>query len=212
MSDDALRNDGLADVINLLAAPLASGLRTIDQVKRAVDDLFRAVDNLNRTMENLNDTAERVNRLLGEIEEPVRAMMPQITRTIRTADEITQRIEGPVRASAPNIEKMVTALSSPGFAALPNQLGDFMTTIGEVSKRLSPLAAFAENAGGLFGGLRIPGMGGATPSPRPPAPVEETVAKKSPAKKSPAKKTAAKKSPAKKRSAKKSAAKKSPAE
>ncbi len=77
---DEPRHDGLADVINLLAAPIAGGIRTVEQIKRGVDEMFRAVDNLNRTMENLNEAAARVNRLLGEIEEPVRAMMPQLTR------------------------------------------------------------------------------------------------------------------------------------
>ena len=198
MSDDSFRTDGLADVINLLAAPIASGLRTVEQVKRGVDDLFRAVENLNRTMENLNDAAERVNRLLADVEEPVRAMMPQLTRTIRTADEITQRLEGPVRATAPNIERLVTTLSSPGFATLPNQLGEFMGAIGEMSKRLGPLASLAENAGGLFGGFKMPGMSAApkpptppTPSPAP-TPVETAPAKKTTAKRAPAKKTTAK--------------------
>jgi hypothetical protein len=227
MSDDEFRNDGLADVINLLAAPLASGLRTIEQVKRSVDELFRAVDNLNRTLENLNDAAERTNRLLEEVEEPIRAMMPQITRTVRTADEITQRLEGPVRAAAPNIEQMMTTLGSPGFAALPHQLSDFMSAFGEVSKRLAPLAALAENAGGLFGGFKLPGMSAApraTGAGRGASAVEEPGAEsartptatrssagKSTAKTSTAKKSSAKTSTAKKSSAKKSAAKKSTA-
>jgi hypothetical protein len=208
MTDDSSRTDGLADVINLLAAPIANGLRTIEQVKRGVDELFRAVENLNRTMENLNDAAERVNRLLADVEEPVRAMMPQLTRTIRTADEITQRLEGPVRASAPNIERIVTTLSSPGFATLPNQLGEFMTAIGDVSKRLGPLASFAENAGGLFGGFKLPGMGSA---PRPPvtAPAPAEPVTQAPAQKPSAEQTTAKKSTARKSTAKKSPAKKS---
>jgi ABC-type transporter Mla subunit MlaD len=170
-------------------------------------------------MENLNDAAERVNRLLADVEEPVRAMMPQLTRTIRTADEITQRLEGPVKASAPNIERLVTTLTSPGFATLPNQLGDFINTIGDVSKRLAPLVHFAENAGGLFGGFKLPGMSAAPkppvapPAEEPPAkaPAETTAAKNTPAKKTPAKKTPAEKSTAKKTPARKSTARKSPA-
>lgn len=205
MTDDSLRTDGLADVINLLAAPIANGLRTIEQVKRGVDELFRAVENLNRTMENLNEAAERVNRLLADVEEPIRAMMPQLTRTIRTADDITQRLEGPVKATAPNIERLVTTLSSPGFAALPNQLGEFMNAIGDVSKRLGPLASFAENAGGLFGGFKLPGMSAAPkpPAPEPapaPAPSKPTTAKKTSTTKQPAtKKSAAKRSTARKK-------------
>ena len=38
-------------------------------------------------MENLNETAARVNRLLNDFEEPIRAMLPQLTRTVKMADE-----------------------------------------------------------------------------------------------------------------------------
>lgn len=234
MSDDSDRNDGLADVINLLAAPIASGLRTVEQVKRAVDDLFRAVENLNRTMENLNDTAERVNRLLADVEEPVRAMIPQLTRTIRTADELTQRLEGPIKASAPNIEKVVTTLSSPAFAAVPHQLGEFVSTVGDVSKRLGPLVSLAENAGGLFGGFKLPGMSAAPKPPGAPAargdsarsapvepgtddtpvrtsPTERTTGTKTTGAKTAGKKTAARKAPAKRATTKKAVAKRTAA-
>ena len=125
------------------------GIRTVEQFKRGVDEMFRAVDNLNRTMENLNEAAARVNRLLGEIEEPIRVMMPQLTRTVRTADEITSLMEAPVRATAPKVERIVDALGSPGFLTLPSQIGELM-------QRLGPLAQLAENAGGLFPHFRMP--------------------------------------------------------
>ena len=156
MTDD--RNDGIADVINLLAAPIAGGIRSVEQFRKGVDELWRAVENLNKTMENLNEAAVRVNSLLAEVEEPIRAAIPQLTRTIQAADAITSQLEGPVKAAAPNIEKVVETFSSPTFTALPDQLGDFMKTMGDMSQRLGPLAQLAENAGGLFGGFKIPGM------------------------------------------------------
>lgn len=209
MSDE--RHDPFTDVINVLAAPIAGGLRSVEQFQKGVGELFRAVENLNRTLENLNETATRVNRLIGDIEEPVRAMIPQLTRSIEAADEMTKVLQGPVRAAAPNIEKVVDTLSSPGFSALPNQLGEFANVIGETSKRLAPLAQFAENAGGLFGGFKLPGMPGqARPdTPTAPPPSTTATAKKTPAKKTPANQTTANKSPAKKSTAKKAAAKKS---
>lgn len=192
MTDD--RNDGLADVINLLAAPIAGGIRSVEQFRKGVDELWRAVENLNTTLENLNEAATRINRLMADVEEPVRAMIPQLTRTIQTADEITSRLEGPVRSAAPNIEKVVDTFSSPAFSALPNQLGEFMNMMGDMSKRLGPLSQLAENAGGLFGGFRMPGMPSGGGSAGAPA-AEKTPAKKTPAKKRAAKKRAAKKQP-----------------
>ena len=207
--DDDNRSDGLADLINLLAAPIAGSIRSVEQAKRGFDEMWRAAENLNATMETLNETAQRVNALLAEVEEPIKAMMPQLTRTIRTADEITQRLEGPVRAAAPNIEKIAGTLSAPGFATLPSQLADVLSSVSEVSRRLSPLAVLAENAGGLFGGFRLPGAGGqpakpaAAPkteaAPKPAAAPEPAPAPKKGATKGATKKSPAKKSPAKKK-------------
>jgi ABC-type transporter Mla subunit MlaD len=168
MSEET-RSDPLADVINMLAAPIAGGIRTVEQFRRGVEELFRAVDNVNRTMANLNEAATRINALLAEIEEPVRAIMPQVTRTVKTADEITTLLEGPVRATAPRIERIVETLGSPGFTTLPNQIGELM-------QRLGPLAQLAENAGGLFGAFRMPGA--ARPARTPPA-TQPTAAERS---------------------------------
>ena len=154
---DETRHDGFADVINLLAAPIAGGIRTVEQFKRGVDEMFRAIENVNRTMENLNEAASRINGLLESIEEPVRVLIPQITRTVKAADEITSMIEGPVRATAPKIERIVDTLGSPGFVGMPAQLGELM-------QRLGPLAQLAESAGGLFGGFRMPGAGRPAPA------------------------------------------------
>lgn len=92
---DEERHDPLGDVINLLAAPIASGLRAVEQYRRGVDEMFRAIDNLNRTMENLNETAERVNRLLNDVEEPVRAMasVPQrVDDLVGIMSEMSRRL------------------------------------------------------------------------------------------------------------------------
>jgi hypothetical protein len=158
MADES--RDPIADVINLLAAPIAGGIRTVEQFRRGLDEMLRAVDNLNRTMENMNEAASRINRFMAEVEQPVMALIPQITRTVQAAEEITSLLEAPVRASAPNIERIATALSSPGFLALPTQVGELM-------QRLAPLTQLAENAGGLFGGLRIPGISRTTSSAQP---------------------------------------------
>ena len=185
MTDDA-RNDGLADVINLLAAPIAGGIRTVEHARRGVEDAFRALDNLNSTIENLNEAATRINRFMAEVEPAVQALIPQITRTVQAAEQITTMLEGPVRATAPNVERIVNAIGSPSFLTLPQQLSELM-------QRLTPLAQLAENAGGLFGGLRLPGMGGARPAPAPEAAPAPEPAKKPAAKKPATKKSAAKK-------------------
>ncbi len=199
------RSDPLADLFTLFAAPLSGTVRSIEQFRKGVDEFLKGVENFNRTMENLNETTARINSLLAEVEQPLRAAIPQVTRTVKVADEMMQVISGPAMAVAPGLNRLAETLSTPAFAQLPAQIGNFSDVLDEVARRLAPLTNLAESAGGLFGGFRIPGS-------RPSAPVEPSAVdwqpmKKAPAKKAPAKKTAAKKAPAKKRAAKKRPAK-----
>jgi hypothetical protein len=222
MPDD--RPDPLADLFTLIASPLSGTVRSIEQFRKGVDEFLRGVENFNRTMENLNEATERINSLLIEVEQPIRAAIPQVTRTVKTADEMMQVVSGPAMAVAPGLNRLAETLATPAFAQLPAQIGTFSDVLGDVSRRLGPLTQLAESAGGLFGGFRIPGSRPSatapTPTPHPqtsepeasvPAPADEPVANKSAAKKSPAKKRPAKKSVPRKSAAKKSVARKRPA-
>jgi hypothetical protein len=228
------RPDPLADLFTLFAAPLSGTVRSIEQFRKGVDEFLKGVENFNRTMENLNETTERINSLVADVEAPLRAAIPQVTRTVKAADEMMQVVSGPAMAVAPGLNRLAETLATPAFAQLPTQIGTFSDVLGEVSRRLGPLTQLAESAGGLFGGFRIPGSRPVA-SPTPPAPHPDsssgapteraattqpaatatptikTTAKRGPAKKAAARKSTAKKSAAKKSTAKKSAAKKSAA-
>ena len=52
-------------------------------------------------MEKLNETAERINLLLNDFEEPMRAMIPQLTRTVKLADECRKWLSVPIDQSLP---------------------------------------------------------------------------------------------------------------
>jgi len=220
-------SDPLSQMFNLFAAPLAGAVQSFDQFRKGVEQFQRGVDNFNRTMENLNETAERINGLLADVEEPLRAAVPQVTRTVKAADEMMKVVSGPAMAVAPGLNVLAETLNNPALKQMPNQLGAMNDMLAEVTNRLQPLGQLAESAGGLFGGFKVPGFGGsarpesrtpaptaaeadarATPTPTT-APAERATSKTTTAKKSAAKKktTSTKKSPAKKRPAKKSAAK-----
>lgn len=151
------RSDPLADLFTLFAAPLSGAVRSLEQFRKGVDEFLRGVENFNRTMENLNETTERINSLLADVEAPIRAAVPQITRTVKAADELMQVVSGPAMAVAPGLNRLAEVLAAPSFAQLPSQIGQFSDLLAEVSNRLSPLTQFAESAGGLFGGFRVPG-------------------------------------------------------
>ncbi|MGA9275636.1 hypothetical protein [Ilumatobacter sp.] len=205
-------SDPLSQMFNLFAAPLAGAVQSVDQFRKGVEQFQRGVENFNRTMENLNETSERINVLLAEVEEPLRAAVPQVTRTVKAADDMMKIVSGPAIAVAPGLQMLAETLNTPAMRQMPDQLAQMNEVLSEVTTRLAPLGQLADTAGGLFGGLKLPGFGG---SPRPAAtratsdPVAEreeaaaaaAAAKDRAEKVAPARKTAAKKSPAKKKPA-----------
>jgi ABC-type transporter Mla subunit MlaD len=219
------RNDPFADVISLAAAPIAAVIRSFDQLRKGAEELRRGLENFNSTMSNLNETAERVNRLLNDFEEPVRAMVPQLTRTIKMADDLSLRLAVPIDQVVPGLTRLAETLNSPVLRSLPTSLSEFLTVINDLSRRMSPLTQIAEQATSLFG-LRIPGMPSRSPTtparptptaattPARPTPAPATTPSLAPApapvaattKKTTARKTTARKTTARKRTAKKAAA------
>ncbi len=201
---------GFGDLLGLLggANPLAGISKSIAQFQRGVGDFLHAVENFNQTMEQLNTITARVNRLLDDVEPPVRALLPQLTRTLKSADQLVEQLSAPLDRVVPGLTRLAETLQSPQFNQLPSQLGDFMSTLSEVAKRLQPLTQLAESAGGLFGLRALSSLRGGGTATKPVIPPPSTAVAPSPAKKAPAKKAPAKKAPAKKAPAKKAPAKK----
>jgi ABC-type transporter Mla subunit MlaD len=105
-------SNGIDDLLNLVSAlnPLANGVKAVDQAKRTVEALIASMELFVQSMDNLNQVASRVNRLLDDIEGPVRQIAPHIngalTATSKLADisgalnELTKRL-GPLLSFLP---------------------------------------------------------------------------------------------------------------
>lgn len=63
-------NDVLLLVRNI--DPVSEGVKLAEQGKRTVEALIVALENVGATMDNLNQAASRVNRLLDDVEDPIR--------------------------------------------------------------------------------------------------------------------------------------------
>ena len=195
---------GFGDLFGLLGGsnPFTAITKSISQFQRGVSDFLSAVENFNKTMEQMQGVAERVNMLLDTFEEPIKALVPQMTRTIKAADAMVEQLSMPVERVAPGLAKLAEILSSPTLTSFPTDLGEFMETLSDLARRMQPLGQMAESAGSLFGMQSWGRRATAAKSPPPPPIVVEAVAaserprttakKSSPAKKAPAKKAAAK--------------------
>ena len=218
--------------------PSAAITKPIAQFQRGVSDFLSAVDNFNKTMEQMKSVANRIDAMLDNLEEPVKALVPQLTRTIKSADAMVQQLSGPVDRVTPGLSKLADVLDAPSLGTLPGDLTKFMTTLsgacpttatagsdGRVRRQSlrHPFAVGVAADGyatgrqpiGAIAGRRGRGEGGsaagacsATKAVRKRSPAKKAPAKKSAAKKTTAKKAAAKKAPAEETTAKKAVAKK----
>jgi ABC-type transporter Mla subunit MlaD len=193
---------GLGDLLGMFGGvnPLTAITKSVSQFQRGVSDLLSAVENFNSTMQQLNGVATRINSLLDTVEGPVKAFVPQVTRTINAADAMVQQLSGPIDKVAPGLAKLAEVLSAPTLASLPNDLGEFMGVLSDLARRLQPLGQMAEAAGGMFGLRPLAAVFGGSSAPaakpEPPATkpeIAKPATKKVVAKKAPAKKIAGKK-------------------
>ena len=96
-------------------------------------------------------------------------MLPQMTRTVKLADELSTRLATPIDQVVPGLTGSPRRSNSPGAARrCPTDLGQFIDVINDLSGGMSPLAQIAEQAGGLFGAAhpRAVTRAGARSAPR----------------------------------------------
>ena len=126
---------GLGDLLALFGQsnPLAQAGKTLGQFQKAVDDLLALVQQFSATMESMNTIAMRVNTLLDDVEPPIRALMPQVTRTIKAGDAIVDRMGSAVDLLA-DLGKALQPLA---------QVAESASVFG-----LKPLTTLRENASG----------------------------------------------------------------
>lgn len=178
---------GIGDLFGLFGGsnPFGAISKSISQFQRGVSDFLSAVENFNKTMQQLHGTAARINDLLDTVEEPIRAFVPQIAKTIRATDAMVDQLSGPIERVAPGLSKLADVLANPAITSMPTELNQLMGVLGELAHRMQPLGQIAESAGALFGLRQLtttrPAPASA-PAPKP-APTPPSTAQKAPAKK-----------------------------
>ena len=206
----------MGDLLTLLMAsnPLGTVTKSVSQFQRGIDDLLGSLAQFNATLEQFNIIASRVNRLLDDVEPPVRALMPQVTRTIQAADVLVTQLTSPIERVAPALSRLADTLDASPLDALPRDLGAVVDLLSELVRRLQPLGQLAESAGGLLGIRSLGNLFGGNRQPEPePAPAAAPASQPSPAKRptakpAPAKRPSTKTAPAKQATTKQASTKK----
>jgi len=80
------------DLFSLLSDfnPVTSGAKAVDQAKRTVESLISAMELFVQSMDNMNQVATRVNRLLDDIEGPMRQVMPHVNGALGAVNKLAE--------------------------------------------------------------------------------------------------------------------------
>ena len=151
--------------------PITMMTKSVEQFRTGVAGFIDVVQTFRQTMDNLNAMTERMNRLLDDMEAPIRTVVPEITKSADSAARMIALLRGPVERVAPGLDQLAELLSNPIVVDLPRRLSETLDVMSSIPKALSPLGQVAELAGGLFGNAR--GFPGLTMTSRPATPVAD---------------------------------------
>jgi DNA-binding protein HU-beta len=154
---------GLSDLLSLFGSnnPLAAMSRSAEQFRSAVTSFVEVVQSFRQTMDNLNAVALRMNRMLDDLEEPVRTVMPQITKSAETASRMLATMREPVERVAPALTQLADTMNNPLMTDLPRRMTETMDVLSSIPRALSPLGQVADLAGGFFGARGLGAFSGA---------------------------------------------------
>jgi methyl-accepting chemotaxis protein len=108
---------GLNDLMSLFGGnPLSMIGKSITQFQSGITSFLQSIENFNETMEQMNGVARRINTMLDDLEPVVKAAVPQLTRTLRAADEMVEQMSIPIERVAPGLMRLAETLSSPNIS------------------------------------------------------------------------------------------------
>ena len=146
------------DLSGLLTGPLnlmSGALGAADGVRKTFTGLGETVQSLQRAVIAMEQMATRMNRLLDDLETPVRALVPELERMAGRMGKFTELMDN---ASVSNLPQNLERLSV--------ELTGFLDTLRDVPGRLGPVAGMF-GLDKLFGGAASGAAAKPVPAAKP---------------------------------------------
>jgi ABC-type transporter Mla subunit MlaD len=179
-------------------AVLAGVLGVADNARKTIGGVMETIATLQRAAVAVEQLVSRMNRLVDDLEAPMRALTPELERSVARMQRLSGALEGPIDRLLPGLEAAVGTFDRVALSQLPEtveearqQMQTLLDLFSEVPRRLGLLGALSP-LGSLLPRSKEPVA--PPPAPRKTAsPVRKATAKKAPskrlAKSEPAKKT-----------------------
>lgn len=182
------------DLSSLFQGPgavLSGVLGVADNARKTVGGVMETIATLQRAAAAVEALVTRMNRLVDDLEGPMRALTPDLERSVARVQRLSAALEGPIDRLLPGLEAAVGTFDRVALSQLPEtveearqQLQALLELVSEVPRRLGLLGARSG-----FGAL-LPRSRGAKPSA--PTAISPTRPVTAPARKAPADRSQAK--------------------
>ncbi len=176
----------LASLFQGPGAVLAGVLGVADNARKTVGGVMETIASLQRAAVAVETLVTRMNRLVDDLELPLRALTPEVEKAVARMQRVSSALEGPVDRLIPGLEAAVGAFDRVALSQLPEtvdearqQLQALLDLFSELPRRLGLLGG----RGGLAGLLPLNLLGDGRPSSASKLAVKKSAVKKSAAKK-----------------------------
>ncbi len=136
----------LASLFQGPGAVLAGVLGVADNARKTVGGVMETIASLQRAAVAVEALVTRMNRLVDDLEMPLRALTPEVEKTIARMQRVSAALEGPVDRLIPGLEAAVGVFDRVALSQLPEtvdearqQLQTLLDLFSELPRRLGLL-------------------------------------------------------------------------
>lgn len=158
------------DLSSLFQGPgavLSGMLGVADNARKTVGGVMDTIASLQRAAVAVEQLVSRMNRLVDDLESPMRALTPELEKSVARIQRLSAALEGPIDRLLPGLEAAVSTFDRVALSQLPEtvdeareQLQALLDLFGEIPRRLSQLGGRSPLAAllplGSFGSVRKP--------------------------------------------------------
>ncbi len=150
------------DLFTLLQGPatMMNGMKGLaDNGRKAVSGLLDTISSLQRAAAALEQLAARVDRLVTDLEAPLRLLTPELEKAANRVLRVAELVEGPIDRLLPGLEQAVGTFERLSVNQLPDnldalrlQVATVIDAFADLPRKLGSLGGFGAVAQ-LFPGL-----------------------------------------------------------
>ena len=138
------------DLSSLFQGPgavLSGVLGVADNARKTVGGVMETIASLQRAAVAVEQLVGRMNRLVDDLEMPMRALMPELEKSVARMQRLSAAMEGPLDRLLPSLEAAVGTFDRVALSQLPDsvdearqQMQALIEMFGEIPRRLAQLS------------------------------------------------------------------------